>query len=275
MKWNVAMHKTDFHVLELFCRASHVRASMHRITSLELLRTLMFCLVQLGEWRECKAMDAEKLLSQWEKVAKCNFKSKAQVHERCFFLMKWNVICNAEDRFSFVRAFCRASHVRASMHRITSLELLRTLMLCLVQLSKWRECKATDAEKLLSQWEKVAKCNFKSKTQVHERCFFLMKWNVICNAEDRFSCVRAFCRASHVRASMHRITSLELLRTLMLCLVQLSKWRECKATDAEKLLLSERKLLNAILRVKLKYMKDVSFSWNEMLFAMQKTDFHV
>ncbi len=54
----------------------------------------------------------------------------------------------------------------------------------------------------------------------------------------------------------------------MMCLVQLSKWRECKATDAEKLLLSERKLLNAILRVKLKYMKDVFFSWNEMLFAM-------
>ncbi len=44
-------------------------------------------------------------------------------------------------------------------------------MLCLVQLSKWRECKATDAEKLLSQWENVAKCNFKSKAQVHERCF--------------------------------------------------------------------------------------------------------
>ncbi len=58
------------------------------------------------------------------------------------------------------------------------------------------------------------------------------------------------------------------LRTLMLCLVQLSKWRECKAKDAEKLLFSERKLLNAILRVKLKYMKYVSFSWNEMLFAM-------
>ncbi len=43
-----------------------------------------------------------------------------------------------------------------------------------------------------SQWEKGAKCNFKIKAQVHERCFFLMKWNVICNAEDRFSCVRAF-----------------------------------------------------------------------------------
>ncbi len=69
---------------------------------------------------------------------------------------------------------------------------LRTLMLCLVQLSKWRECKAKDAEKLLSQWEKVAKCNFKSNAQVHERCFFLMKWNVICNAEDRFSCLELF-----------------------------------------------------------------------------------
>ncbi len=99
--WNemlFAMQKTDFHVLELFCRASHVRASMHRITSLELLR-LMLCLVQLSKWRECKAKDAEKLLSQWEKVAKCNFKIKAQVHERCFFLMKWNVICNAETDF--------------------------------------------------------------------------------------------------------------------------------------------------------------------------------
>ncbi len=151
--------------------------------------------------------------------------------------------------FHVLELFCRASHVRASMHRITSLELLRTLILCLVQLSKWRKCKATDAEKLLSQWEKVAKCNFKSKAQVHERCFFLMKWNVICNAEDRFSCVRAFFRASHVRASMHRITSLELLRTLMLCLVQLSKWRECKTTMLKSFFLSERKLLNAILRV--------------------------
>ncbi len=41
-----AIEKTDFHVLELYCRASHVRASMNRITSLELLRTLILCLVQ-------------------------------------------------------------------------------------------------------------------------------------------------------------------------------------------------------------------------------------
>ncbi len=36
---------------------------------------------------------------------------------------------------------------------LRGLGLLRTLMLCLMQLSK---CKATDAEKLLSQWEKFA-----------------------------------------------------------------------------------------------------------------------
>ncbi len=66
------------------------------------------------------------------------------------------------------------------------------------------------------------------------------------------------------------------LRTLMMCLVQLSKWRECKAKDAEKLLSQWEKVAKSqILRVTLKYMKDVSFSWNEMLFAMQKTDFHV
>ncbi len=42
-----AMQKTDFHVLELFCRASHVRASIYKIASLELLRTLMLCLLQM------------------------------------------------------------------------------------------------------------------------------------------------------------------------------------------------------------------------------------
>ncbi len=67
--WNemlFAMQKTDIHVLELFCRASHVRASRHRITSLELLKTLMLCLVQVSN---CKATYAEKPLSQGEKVA--------------------------------------------------------------------------------------------------------------------------------------------------------------------------------------------------------------
>ncbi len=54
---------------------------------------------------------------------------------------------------------------------------------------------------------------------------------------------------------MHKITSLELLRTPILCLVQLSKLRECEATDAQKLLSQSEKLLNVILRAKLNYMK--------------------
>ncbi len=73
------------------------------------------------------------------------------------------------------------------MHKITSLELLRTQILCLVQLSKLRECESTDAQKLLSQSEKVAKCNFKSKAQLHEKVFFLMKLTVFCNAKDSIS----------------------------------------------------------------------------------------
>ncbi len=83
------------------------------------------------------------------------------------------------------------------MHKITSLELLRTLMLCLVQLSKIRESKATDAEKLLSVRESWF-IQFRSKTQVHERCFFLMKLNVICNAETYFHVLDLFCRGCHV-----------------------------------------------------------------------------
>ncbi len=71
-----------------------------------------------------------------------------------------------------------------------------------------------------------------------------------------FNVLELFCRASHVRASMHRITSLEPLRTLMLCLVQAIVRPQMLKSH----FLRERKLLNAILRLKLKYMKDVSFS---------------
>ncbi len=95
------MQKTDFHVLELFCRASHVRASMHWITNLELLRTLMLCLVQLSKLRECKAMDAEKLLSQWKKVSNAILRVSSSIW-KMFLSHEWNVICNAEVRFSCV-----------------------------------------------------------------------------------------------------------------------------------------------------------------------------
>ncbi len=73
------------------------------------------------------------------------------------------------------------------MHKNTSLELLRTPILCLVQLSKLRESEATDAQKRISQSEKVDKCNFKSKAQLHEKCFFLMTLTVFCNPEDSIS----------------------------------------------------------------------------------------
>ncbi len=185
--------------------------------------------------------------SQWEKVAKCNFKSNAQVHERCFFLMKWNVICNAEDRFSCLELFLRAKNTNAVRAKNTNAVFSAT--------KQMKRMQGDGCWKVLSQWEKGAKCNFKSTAQVHERCFFFMKWNVICNAEDRFSCLELFCRASHVRASMHRITGLDLLRTLMLFLVQLSKWRECKAKDAEKLLSQWEKVAKCNFKSKLKYMK--------------------
>ncbi len=75
-----------------------------------------------------------------------------------------------------------------------------------------------------------------------------------------FHVLELFCRASHVRASMHKITSLELLRTLMLCLLQLAKEEKARPQMLKSFFLSERKLVYAILGVKLKYMKDVYFS---------------
>ncbi len=101
-----AMQKTDFHVLELFCRASHVRAQCTE----SLVRASKNTNAVFSATKQMKRMQGHgcwKAFSVRES-AKCNFKSKAQVHERCFFLMKWNVICNAEDRFSCVRAFLQS-----------------------------------------------------------------------------------------------------------------------------------------------------------------------
>ncbi len=194
-----AMQKTDFHVLELFCKASHIRGSMHRITNSELLRTRMLCLVQLSKLKNARPRMLKSFFLS-ERKLQMQFRSNALARPRMLksffhselklltaiirvssstwrFFFSWNEMLFAMQKTGFhvLELFCRASHVRASMHRINSLELPRTLMLCLVQLSKWRECKPTDAEKLLSQWVKVAKFNFKSKAQVHEGCSF--SWN--------------------------------------------------------------------------------------------------
>ncbi len=156
------------------------------------------------------------------------------------------------------------------MHRITSFELLRTLIAVLVQKSKWRDCKPHMLKSFFLSERKCCLCNFKSKAWVHERCFFLMKWNVICNAEDRFNVLELVCRASYVRASMHRITSFELLRTLIAVLVQ-KAMKRMQAHICWKASFSVRESwFIAILRVKLEYMKDVSFSWNEMLLQCRR-----
>ncbi len=57
-------------------------------------------------------------------------------------------------------------------------------MLFLVQLSK---CKATDAEKLLSQWEESCLMQFKSKAQVHEKMFLSHEWNVYLQCRRQIS----------------------------------------------------------------------------------------
>ncbi len=160
--WNemlFAMQKTDFHVLELFCRASHVRASMHRITSLELLRTLMLCLVQLSKWRGCKDTDDEKLLSQWEKLLNAILRVSSSTW-KMFFLMKWNVICNAEDRFSCVRVFLRAKNTNDVRAKNTNAVFSAT--------KQMKRMQGQGCWKASFSVREVAKCNFKSKAQVHE-----------------------------------------------------------------------------------------------------------
>ncbi len=62
---------------------------------LELLRThAVFSATK--QMKRIQGHGCWKVLSQWEKVAKCNFKSKAQVHERSFHEMKCYLQCRRQ-----------------------------------------------------------------------------------------------------------------------------------------------------------------------------------
>ncbi len=136
-------------------------------------------------------------------------------------------------------------------------------MLCLVQLSKWRESRPQMLKSFFLSERKLL--NAILRVQLKYMKYVSFSWNEMLFAMQKtdIHVLELFCRASHVRASMQRITSLELLRTLMLCLVQLANEENARPQMLKSFFLSERKLLNAILRVKLKYMKYVSFSLNK------------
>ncbi len=114
---------------------------------------------------------------------------KAQKHEKCFFLMKWNAFCNVEDRFSWVWAFCRKSFqsLIAQNPFFIASKNTNSVFSANDEVARPRMLKNFSlSEKMLLN------AILGVKAQKHEKCFFLIKWTVFCNAEDRFSWVWGF-----------------------------------------------------------------------------------
>ncbi len=73
-----------------------------------------------------------------------------------------------------------------------------------------------------------------------------------------FHVFELFCRKSHLELKCTKITSLELLRTPILCFSATKQIMKMRGHRCSKHSFSaEKKLLNAILRAKLKHMKNV------------------
>ncbi len=89
-----------FTEFELFAEKVILELKWHKITSLELLRTPILCLVQTKQIMRMRGHRCSKASSQSEKVAKCNFKSKASTTWKIILSNEINFFCNAEDRFS-------------------------------------------------------------------------------------------------------------------------------------------------------------------------------
>ncbi len=119
------------------------------------------------------------------------------------------------------------------------------------------------SKSIVSQWEKVTKCNFKSRAQVNEKCFLFcffsneMKLVFAMHETDFHELSSFFCRKVilvTVNAQNHFFRASKNTNSVFSAT---SKWWECEATDAQKLLSQSEKLLNAILRAKLNYMKNI------------------
>ncbi len=130
------MQKTDFHVLELFCRKKcHVTASMHIINSLELLRTVMLCLVQLSNEENARPQMLKIFLLSERNLFNAILRVKLK-YMNMLFPHEIKCYLQCRRQISRVRAFFAEQVMLELQCTITSLELLRTVMLCLMQLSK-------------------------------------------------------------------------------------------------------------------------------------------
>ncbi len=106
--------------------------------------------------------------------------------------------------------------------------------------------------------KKLLNAILRAKAQTHEKGFFLMKLNVFCNAEDRFSSVLGvFAEKVILELNCTKLLLLELLRSTNS--VFSANDEIARPRMLKNFCFSEKKLLNAILRAKLKNMKNASF----------------
>ncbi len=97
---------------------------------------------------------------------------------KSLLFMKLKAICNAEDRIECFIAFCSLSYVRAAMQRITSLELLGTLIAGLEKKSKLIDLSPHAENLLFSEWSLI--------NESERRLLIFHEIKGYCNAEDRF-----------------------------------------------------------------------------------------
>ncbi len=215
---------------------------MHKITSLELLRTpiLLFSATKqlMRMWRPQMLKD----LSQSEKVAKCNFKSKAQATWKIILSNEMKCFCNAEDRFSWVWAFLpekvilelnaqnhffRASKNTNSVFSANKQinENVRPQMLKSFFLSQKKLLNAILRAKL-NTWKMILSNEINSFLQCRRQIFMSLSFFAEKGILE-LKCTKILLRASK--------------NTNSLCFSATKQLWECEATDAQKTLLSHEK----------------------------------
>ncbi len=137
MKWTVfAMQKTDFHEFELFAEKVIFMLKCQKYHFFRASKEHQFCVSatkQIDENVRPQMLKSFFLLSQ-KKVAKCNFKSKAHLNEKIILSNEINCFLQCRRQIFMSLSFWQKKVILVLKCTNHFLELLRTPILCLVQI---------------------------------------------------------------------------------------------------------------------------------------------
>ncbi len=172
------MQKTDFHLsLSFFAEKVilELNAQNHFFRASKNTNSVFSATKQIMRMRGHRCSKAS--FSVQKKLLNAILRAKLKLHEQCILSNEMNSFLQCRRQiFTGLSFFAEKVILELKLHKITSLELLRTPILCLVQTKQIMRMRGHRCSKAsFSVQKKLLNAILRAKLKLHEKCFFLMK----------------------------------------------------------------------------------------------------